>query len=222
MIMEHLSHYFQFGDQETFKAGETIIQTSQKGEADHIYLLASGICALCSMSPNGDELVYEYVQGQRPLSFVPALYRQFQLPPIIRHSFAIHAKTDCVVYRMDLQTFKNLQEDVAFNQLLIYTLTEGNVKMIQKFKRNLDEPISLCFARFLLEVSQPQEQKLVLSPFFKYAEIASYLNTHPVTIAKLVKTLKADRIISKRGQTITLERPQELIKRIEKGESFSY
>lgn len=146
MIMKNLIYYFQFGDKETFKAGDTIIQTSQKGETDHIYLLASGICALCSISPNGDEQVYEYFQEQRPLSFVPALYRQFQLPPIIRHSFAIRAKTDCVAYRMDLKTFKNLQEDVAFNQLLIQTLAEDNVKMIQKFKSNLDEPISLRFA----------------------------------------------------------------------------
>ncbi|MGT2925438.1 helix-turn-helix domain-containing protein [Streptococcus caviae] len=86
----------------------------------------------------------------------------------------------------------------------------------------MDEPVALRYCRFLLEHSKLINGRYELPKFFKYQEIADYLAIHPVTVAKLTKTLAIQNILSKSGQQIIIRDHQALTRLLADQDDFDY
>lgn len=81
---------------------------------------------------------------------------------------------------------------------MLNTLTENHIYLMEHFHSSKNEPALVQFCRFLLDQAEPCESgHLALNTFFTYQEIACYLGMHSVTIARMVKALRAEEMIEK-------------------------
>ena len=80
------------------------------------------------------------------------------------------------------------------------------------------------FCRFLLDQAEPCESgHLALNTFFTYQEIACYLGMHSVTIARMVKSLRAEEMIRKNWPSdYKLLNPEQMAKLITEERKIDY
>ena len=87
--------------------GAFIYQHSDDPSEDFIYLLDEGICALTSMTMDGEENIHLYFHPCRLIAFNQHIITE-KVNPASDIRFAIIAKTECTVYQIPLSTFRSL------------------------------------------------------------------------------------------------------------------
>lgn len=186
-----------------------------------VYLLEDGICALASLTKNGEERVYLYFHAPRVISFNHLLVsgRNKEEKPL----FSIITKTPCTMYRIPDRTFHDLIfSDPQVNAFLIRTLADNYEEVLIHFHRIQEESAAVRLCRLLFSISQEQGGKRKAPRFFTYEELAKYLGTHPVTVSRIMAKLKREGWLSKNSREIVIENEAALRELIESEAPLSY
>lgn len=217
-----ITELFQYGERVTIPKGDKLTN-SVAGEVDgDIYILLSGICALSSISCDGRETTYLYFKKQQFVGFTP-LMANFYLNYYGKKTFSIVAKTTCIAYRIPNKHFQDLLGFPSVAALMVNTLTENLVYLMEHFHSRQNEPALVQFSRFLLDQAEKDRSgTLVLNTVFTYPEMACYLGVHAVTIARMVKALRDEQLIDKTGHQIRIINPEELAKLITEERKIDY
>nr|WP_286782832.1 Crp/Fnr family transcriptional regulator [Streptococcus sp. UBA4344] len=217
-----ITELYQYGERVSFKKGENLAQSVSGETSGDIYILSSGICALSSISCDGKETTYLYFKKQQFVGFVP-LMNTVHLNYYGKKSFSIVAKTPCVAYRISSRQFQELLVFPSVVSLMLNTLTENHIYLMEHFHSSKNEPALVQFCRFLLDqVEKDTSGQLVLDTVFTYQEIANYLGMHSVTIARMVKALRAEEMIEKTGHQIQITDPQQMAQLITEERKIDY
>ena len=217
-----ITELYQYGERVTFKKGDNLAQSVTGETSGDIYILSSGICALSSISCDGKETTYLYFKKRQFVGFVP-LMNNLHLNYYGKKSFPIVAKTPCVAYRISNRQFQDLLGFPSVVSLMLNTLTENHIYLMEHFHSSKNEPALVQFCRFLLDQAEPCESgHLALNTFFTYQEIACYLGMHSVTIARMVKSLRAEEMIEKTGHQIQIINPEQMAKLITEERKIDY
>ena len=217
-----ITELLQYGERVTFKKGDCLA-TSIAGESHgDIFILSSGICALSSISLDGKETTYLYFKREQFVGFT-SLMTTFNLNYYGKKTFSIIAKTPCVAYRISNRSFQELLGFPSMTALMVNTLTENLVYLMEHFHSSKNEPALVQFSRFLMDQAEQEPSgELLLDTVFTYQEIASYLGMHSVTIARMVKVLREEGLIDKVGHQIRIINPQKMTNLITEEQKIDY
>lgn len=190
--------------------------------SNYVYLLEEGICALTSITKQGEEKVYLYFRPHRIIAF-----NQFIVSPE-KHSenkpvFSIFTRTECVLYQIPFSIFHDLiNRDMAFNKFLIGTLADNYSDALIHFHLMHEESVVVRLCHLLFEVSQLKGDRYIVPRFFTYAELSKYLGCHPVTVSRIMAKLKQQGYIIKTPEGISIEKKEELQELINSESHFQY
>ncbi len=216
-----VSDLFQYGTEVHFDKGDVIVQSLAQGDMD-LYILASGVCSLSSISSDGQETVYRYYQHHNMLNFRP-LMTNMHLHSYGKKSFSVIAKTPCLAYHINARQFEELLTFPSVISLMFEMLARNNLYLLEHFHSSKNEPALVQLCRFLLDQATENEQgELVLDTFFTYQEMANYLGMHAVTVARMIKSLKCHQMIDKDGHQIHIIDPDKMAKLIVSEEKIDY
>lgn len=190
--------------------------------SNYVYLLEDGICALTSITKQGEEKVYLYFHPHRIIAFNQFIVSPCKLTgsgPV----FSILTRTECVLYQIPCSTFRDLiNHDTAFNKFLIETLADNYNDALIHFHLMHEESVVVRLCHLLFEVSQTKAGRQVVPRFFTYAELAKYLGCHPVTVSRIMAKLKQQGYIIKAPEGIVLEKKEALQELINSESHFQY
>lgn len=178
-----------------------------------IYYLEEGIVALTDLMEDGDERVYRYHKRGELLGIFK-LYNQI---PCLKNSpqhtvcdiYNSVTKTDCVVYRLDPEVvlrFLYQNPEMLIEQIRM--TGKVNINHSFRYSRMLKNRTPNILCEVMLEFSRETDGVLQLDPYFSNAEIARYMGIHVVTVGKILKQLKAEKLIDRKdGRIVILDRP---------------
>lgn len=190
--------------------------------SNYVYLLEEGICALTSITRQGEEKVYLYFHPQRLIGFNQFMLSQKKLREG-SPSFSVVTKTPCVLYQIPALTFRELTtKNPEFNAFLLETLADNYDDALVHFHLMQEESAVVRLSSLLLEVSRPFKGLLLVPKFFTYGEMAKYLGCHPVTVSRIMAKLKQLGYIAKTHAGIVIENSSGLEKLLDSEACFKY
>lgn len=190
--------------------------------SNYVYLLEEGICALTSITKQGEEKVYLYFRPHRIIGFnqfVVSAEKHNTTSP----EFSVITKTTCTLYQIPYCTFQELiLKNTEFNAFLLETLADNYNDALTHFHLMQEESVVVRLCHLLFEVSQLKEGLRIVPRFFTYAEMAKYLGCHPVTVSRIMAKLKQKGYISKTPCGVAIEQEEALQDVINSESRFQY
>lgn len=221
-MQELLKNYFiRNGVKMQVKKNSLIQRESENSGHKFVYWLEDGICALSGLTTGGEEWAYLYFRGERLVGFNKLMLSQCETAD--RPAFCLVAKTTCTLYRITDDIFRKLfSGNPEFGTLMLKTLAVNYDEVLVHFHRSREESAAVRLCRFLLDTSTPCGDKRVMPKFFTYDELARYLGTHPVTVSRIMASLKRNGLLTKSGREIVIEREDGLWSLIRAESSLDY
>lgn len=190
-----------------------------RAHADHyVYFLQEGICALHSVSPGGEERIYQYFQPNDFIGFIPAYIHDY--PDETFYAFSITAKSDCVLYQIPAVSFRSYIDSHPELYRWLFQMTVAHYDCALRHCYALqkgDSFGSLC--QVLTELASPCGNYHVLHRYFTYSELANYLGIHTITVTRLMKRLKDMGLIRKQGHITVIPDIRRLMSIVQKQEN---
>lgn len=219
--MRRFEDYYSFATKMVVQKGEFIFTSK---DDRHAYFLHSGICALCSAGKNKEVKTHLYFMDQRLIGFAHFARNVLSLHDSLpQNPLTVLAKTDCIVYRIDGETVMNLMRtDLYFSNLLFEILSENYLNIFHRYLQMEEEnaPVRVCM--LCMDYAIEDQGVLQLPRFFTSTEIAEYLNIHPVTLSRIMGTLKQLGCVKKEGHHIQILDPKVMEQIIHKEIEISY
>lgn len=202
--------------------GAFIYQHTDDPSEKFIYLLDEGICALTSMTMEGEENIHLYFHPFRLISFNQHIITE-KLDPICDIRFAIIAKTPCTVYQIPLATFWDmLRTDMDFNRFVMQTLANNYQEVLVHLHWRVEKSAIARLCYLLLEIAQSSRKQTLIPKFFTYSELAKYLGVHQVTVSRIMTKLKKMGYIKKCPEGLFIEDENALRTLIQNESQFKY
>lgn len=177
---------------------------------NHIYYLQEGRCALCVYGQCGETSTLIYFEPGRLLNFLPSLSRLYPLHPMTRRRsvprkfFAVRALTNCRFLRVRHEIFiKAFADSLPLHSLMVRSLTENILNLLTHAFNSPLLPAGQRICRLLADIMDDQPPH-ALPRYMTYPEISTHLSIHPITVAKIFKTLREKRIIRKKDAGLTV------------------
>lgn len=203
---------------ELLKQGERILVerntriVDAETKLDDIYYLEEGIVALTDLLEDGDERIYRYHKRGELLG----IFKLYNMIPCLKNSpqhticdiYNSVSKTECVVYRLNPEAvldFLYRNPEMLIEQIRM--TGKVNINHSFRYSRMLKNRTPNILCEVMLEFSRETDGVLQLDPYFSNAEIARYMGIHVVTVGKILKQLKAEKLIDRRqGRIVILNR----------------
>ncbi len=200
----------EYGTKITMPKDVVLNKNYDKNISNYVYLLEEGICALTSITKQGEEKVFLYFRPNRIIGF-----NQFVVSPEKqggnnRPVFSVVTKSTCTLYQISSGTFRDLiVKNPKFNAFLLETLADNYNDALVHFHLMQEESAVVRLCHLLLEVSVEKNGRLIIPKFFTYGELARYLGCHCVTVSRIMAKLKQLGYISKNSKGIVIEKEKE-------------
>ncbi|MGI6068949.1 MAG: Crp/Fnr family transcriptional regulator [Blautia sp.] len=210
------------GKQMLFAKGSYIYQSINDDCNHYVFLLDKGICALTSLTEDGQENIYLYFRPRRIIAFNQFMITHDRVQST-EIKFSIAAKTDCTVYAISRSVFREmLTTDMEFNSFVMQTLSENYLEVLTHLHWTVEKSAISKLCYLLLEIGEESNGKKIIPKFFTYEELAKYLGTHPVTVSRIMTKLKKLKYIKKVPRGLSIENEAALWSLIESGTDFKY
>ena len=211
----------KLGEKAELPRGETL-RRPEKSSMD-VYFLVDGLCALCMEGSSGKDMALIYFLPGRMLNFLPALEKYYprtvcelcyQAPFA---DFFVKAIKDSELLRINYRHFlEEFAQSLPLQTVIIHSLVQNCYDLFTQLLKSLEMPAWQRVARELVEnMSGPEPH--VLPRRITYAEIATHLSIHTVTVAKIFRALQDNGIIERVKNGIMIRDPLR-IWRIANGE----
>ena len=185
-------------------------------------MLEEGICALNSITKQGEEKVYLYFRPNRLIGFNQFVVSAEKLNASTPE-FSVVTKTTCTLCQIPYSAFQELiVKNPEFNAFFIETLADNYNDALIHFHLMQEESVVVRLCHLLFEVSQLRGGKRVVPRFFTYAEMAKYLGCHSVTVSRIMAKLKQKGYVTKTPSGIAIEQEEALQELINSESRFQY
>lgn len=203
-----------------FKKGDYIIRQGE--EVEFLYLLVKGTCHRATISEKGDEIIFGVKKPSDNL--IPSLVGVLVLYTngISANNFV--ADSNCHCYRIPKQTFLNYVQDKTdlLNQLIYLAMSEFR-ELASSFQARQEGKIANRLCELLLKNAHENQGKLVVSKdYSNLNKISRFLGIHRVTVAKVIKALKEERVIIKEENGIVIFDEEKLISYAKAEKNIAY
>lgn len=175
-------------------------------QKDWIYYLQSGFCAMSYLTRTGEQASFIYFRPGMLLNFMPELSKRMYFCSITQHRRKQIApificKTKCQFLAAPASTFlQSVGKDTNLYSLIQTALAENMISLL-----GISIDLATCSATErlckLLYESLPDNPPYVVPSFLTYAEIASYLSLHEITVTKIFRAISTQGILRKQGRT---------------------
>ncbi|AXQ79044.1 Crp/Fnr family transcriptional regulator [Streptococcus chenjunshii] len=204
-----LEFFKSWGEVATIPKGGLITRIGPQETISSIYLLEEGIASLVSVTEKGEQQTHQYFTEPSFLTIVPFLTRA-RLGFENGREVAVVAKTACKVWKIPSDLFLQKKDDPAVLTAMLDAVLQDYIFAMNKQEDNNTGSTLVHLCRFINEYAQKKGQYRRLNKVFTYAEIASFLKVHEVSVARLIKDLKEAGIIEKRGHGIMIRDEKKL------------
>lgn len=134
--------------------------------SNYVYLLEEGICALNSITKQGEEKVYLYFRPNRLIGFNQFVVSAEKLNASTPE-FSVVTKTTCTLCQIPYSAFQELiVKNPEFNAFFIETLADNYNDALIHFHLMQEESVVVRLCHLLFEVSQLRGGEAGRSPFF--------------------------------------------------------
>ncbi|MDA3731892.1 Crp/Fnr family transcriptional regulator [Niameybacter massiliensis] len=179
-----------------------------------VYCLLEGVCALTSISRNGDEKIYQYFKAGDLLGFSPIYSPAYKDDTF--SAFSIIAKSDCILYEIPYTQFTYFINTHPHFYPWLVEITLQHYDGVLAHFHHLEHGNNLSnLCKALLELACVKDGQLHLHKCFSYAELSKYIGVHVITTTRLMKRLKEEGIIFKRGHHTIIADKAKLLEYIE-------
>lgn len=169
-----------------------------------IYYLIDGVCSLLCLSKEGNEYSFVYFKPHMLLNFLPTVarhgvYGNITEKRIQRMRHIIMTKTPCTVLCTPGEVFlRHMEQNLYLNQLLVRSLTENWVNLLDLSTGITSAPVSVRVCQLVVD-NLPAVPPYGIPRFLTHAEIAAHLSMHTITVTKIFRALREQKIIEKDG-----------------------
>lgn len=171
----------------------------------YVAIIERGICALATMTPEGNERTYMYFKPGNLVGFLRHILSQDQFPHahIYKTRNRIVAKTKVELTLIDKDDFLNLiAKDVRCHSDFTISLAQNLSNLIEHSALVSCEnaPIRIC--AMLLEFCEKEDMRYFMPACFTQNEMSVFLSLHKITVAKVLRSLKEAGYIRKEGRRV--------------------
>lgn len=219
----------QNGQKMLVRKNAEILMTGDGVRGEYGYFLESGIVALGTITQEGEERVYLYFRGKRLVAFLQLLDDGYESSAsgfdrkrrVGQTDIVLTAKTDCIVYRISKKKFYELIDmDMKFNRFIIQTVSENYRELLNHFQQVIEESASIRLCRLLLESYVEIEGKKILPKTLSFSEMSKYLGTHPVTVSRIIASLRREGCVTKEKAVLIITNEKRLREIVEHREEI--
>lgn len=192
-----------------FKKNDIIIRQGEK--LDAVYYLLSGVCYRRAVNKRGDEIIYGIKESQPSAEFSPnfvlsvigvlVLYSE---DGISSSNFCAGDK--CCCYRIPKEVFLNYVQDKpdAITQIAKLAMRELRI-LAGSFMARQEGQVANQLCRLLLKHAKPGPDGVLTVKNLSNLAIGQFLGLHKVTVNRILRALKAEAVIDKTRNCITIQ-----------------
>ncbi len=211
---------------EKIKKGSVFIK--QGDPVEYLYYLTKGYFYRIMTTVKGDEVIYSIKSANNDLA--QCLIGVFCLYG--SHSSQTHrgriaamdfvAMTDCEGYLIPKETFYSyVKSHPELLEALLDAMLDEYTRLIQNYQSHQEQSVANRLCQLLLEFSEPSNDNTLRMVFVKNVDLAGLLGVHKVTVARIIKSLKAINVVERIPQGLRIINVPEL-ERFANGEYLEY
>ncbi|MDQ0221481.1 Crp/Fnr family transcriptional regulator [Streptococcus moroccensis] len=204
-----LAFFKKSGEHQTVPKGEVITVTRTQESISAIYFLETGIASLMSINEKGEKQTFQYFTKPGFLNSIPYLTRS-RLGFENDREIEVIAKSSCDVWKIPVDRFECYRNNPDFLNLLLDNVLQDYIFAMDKQQNGSNGNTLSNLCQFIDQYAQPGDSYRRLNKLFTYAEIASFLQVHEVSVARLMKELKEAGVIVKEGHELVIRDEETL------------
>ncbi|MGT2667386.1 Crp/Fnr family transcriptional regulator [Streptococcus rifensis] len=204
-----LAFFKESGERQTVPKGEVITDTRTQESISTIYFLETGIASLMSINEKGEKQTFQYFIKPGFLNSIPYLTRS-RLGFENDRDVEVIAKTSCNIWKIQVDRFENYRNNPDLLNLFLDNVLQDYIFAMNKQENGSNGSTLSNLCQFIDQYAQPGDPHRRLNKLFTYAEIASFLQVHEVSVARLMKELKEAGIIAKEGHELVIQNEEVL------------
>ncbi|WP_031517836.1 Crp/Fnr family transcriptional regulator [Desulfofalx alkaliphila] len=184
-----------------FKKGDYIIRQGE--EIQYLYYLEKGSCRRSTITEKGDEIVFGIKDSSK--EFV-----QRVLGVLILYSDGVSvsnfiAEEDCRCYRIPKDTFTEYVQDKPDILNSLVSLAMYELRELKKsFQARQEGKVANRLCELLLNNAYHKNGKLIVNKKYSLTKISQFLGIHRVTVAKILKSLRDEGVITREKEGIVI------------------
>lgn len=192
-----------------FKRGDILIHAGE--QVEYVYYLLKGTVYRELINTDGRiSILSSKASGGIVQSLVGilVLYRRPDTG-ISRNDFIAH--TNCLCYRIPKDVCLNyLRQRPALLEEVIHVSMDEYMRLMVLFQAKEAGCVAGRLCSLLLERGRETEQGLLVSKKFTNVEMAKFLSVHKVTVARILRVLKAEGTVARTPEGLLLRAPEKL------------
>lgn len=202
-----------------FKKGDVIIR--QGDPMEYIYLLESGTCYRHMVTDKGDTIIYAIKKPGNTVSSLLGVLNLYNRDE--GSSFSFVARTSCKCQCIPVERFQEWAEqkpDVLKDLLIL--ASDNSLELRHAFRSFQEGRIANRLCRILMNCSEKTNDGLIISKDYTFAEMASMLGVHHVTVSRIVRSLCDDGVLQKQKQYLKILDAEKLARYADNEERLPY
>ncbi len=192
-----------------FKRGDYLIRAGES--VDYVYYLIQGTVYRELISPSGKISILSSKASGNIVQSLVGILVTFRRDGngISRNDFIAHST--CICYRIPVQVCMNyLRQRPDLMEEVVYTAMDEYNKLLLLFQAKEEGCVASRLCSLLLERAKPTEAGLLVSRKLTNVEMAKFLSVHKVTVARILRALKEERLIMRTADGLLLLEPEKL------------
>lgn len=171
----------------------------------YVGLVESGICALATVTPEGNERTYLYFKTGDLIGFLRHVLPRDKFPRahFYRAPNHIVAKTRVELTLIEKDTFLDLtRSDTGCHNDFTLSLAQNLANLLEHSALVACESAPIRICSMLLEFCEKEGERSFLPTCFTQGEISAFLSLHKITVAKVLKSLAEAGYIMRMGRRL--------------------
>lgn len=203
----------------SFKKGDVILRQGESVE--YLYLLESGTCYRHMVTDKGDTIIYGIKEPGNTVSSLLGVLNLYNRDETSCFSFV--ARTDCQCQCIPVESFRRWAENKpAVLKDLIILASDNSLELRFAFRSFQEGRIANRLCRILMNCIKRTNDGLIITKDYTFAEMASMLGVHHVTVSRIVHSLCDDGVLKKENQYYKILDEEKMFRYANNEERLSY
>lgn len=184
-----------------FNKGDVILR--QGDSVEYLYLLESGTCYRHMVTDKGDTIIYAIKKPGNTVSSLLGVLNLYNRDETSCFSFV--ARSACQCQCIPVGSFREwVENQPAILKELIILASDNSLELRHAFRSFQEGRIANRLCRILMNCSEKTKDGLIITKDYTFAEMASMLGVHHVTVSRIVRSLCNDGVLQKQHQFLKI------------------
>ena len=184
-----------------FNKGDVILR--QGDSVEYLYLLESGTCYRHMVTDKGDTIIYAIKKPGNTVSSLLGVLNLYNRDETSCFSFV--ARSACQCQCIPVESFREwVENQPAILKELIILASDNPLELRHAFRSFQEGRIANRLCRILMNCSEKTKDGLIITKDYTFAEMASMLGVHHVTVSRIVRSLCNDGVLQKQHQFLKI------------------